>query len=279
MKRNALWIASSLFLAGVVAAQHNPVPTRIETAPYGMSDGMSVAMELDCYLKGPGQPVIRLAGGDAGSTAFLLVGAAPADIRLPWGDILRVTPHAVTVPGVFDGEGKFEMPIDVGKDAYCGNTVYVQGAQIAIDLDKVEVSHGLEITFHDGTVQPDGLNYTGPPATAVLCKARDWFAPPSYGVLVSVDAPYRGWDLQLEHVAHKDEVTEIYLNLAYCMDAAPPVGLFDANPVDGLELRKWVEIGELIRPNVKILVGRPPFTDVPKDYAFAAWIDAEFPVY
>ncbi len=276
MKRNFLLIASSLFLAGIVAGQHDPVPTRIETAPYGMSDGMSIELQLDCYLEDL-RPCIRLSGGDAGKAAFLLFSAVPADYRLPWGDIMRVKPSDLVVPGVFDGDGIFEAPFDVANDAFCGYTVYVQGAQVGIDLDKVELSHGLEMTFHEGTVQPDGINYTGPPATAVLCKARDWVAPPTYGVRVTVDQPYPGWDLQLEHIAVNGDVTEVYMNLAYIRDAAPLIT--DVLLTDRREVSAWVDIGEFVKPHVAIFVGRPPYTDIPKDYAFTAWIDATFPVY
>ena len=274
MRLHTLWIASSLFLAGIVAAQH-PAPTRIETAPYGMSDGISAVLELECYLKGPGNPAIRLSGGDTGSAAYLMMAVAPADVRLPWDGILRVDPHAVTVAGVFDGRGIFEMPVSVANDAYCGFTVYFQGAQVGVDCDFVELSHGLEMTFHDGTVQPDFINYTGPVVTSILCKERDWVAPPEYGLLVSLapmDAPYPGWDLCFERIVTEGEVTKVFMTMN-------PIDLtqHDAFPADEPKLHCFVDLGIDVEANVAVFVGWPPIVDRPKDYALAAWIDAVYP--
>lgn len=275
MKVNkVLAAASGLVLASFLAGQlpHNPVPTRIETEIYG-GYTTTAGLEIDCYLGGAKHSVIRVRGGDAGSFAQILVAPRPSWIRLPFENTLLVSPDAVPYSGVFDAEGAFCMSLDLAEEGFCGYSVYFQGLQVKPSHDGCELTAGLKVTYHEGNRQPD-LNYEGPPVTAILCKASENRSSPEFGVLFRADLPEPGYDLVAERVEMSDRGTTLVF-LSLVPKAALPEMM--KPPIDGERLRNFVEFGELVAPDIEVLVSLKAVADYAKDYARAAWIHTVLP--
>jgi len=167
-----------------VADFRNPVPTRIESSYYGERAVLN-PLYIECSTFGD-QSVVRVVGGEPGAPAFLFCALAPDEIAMPWGVVL-VSPDCVTVPGWFDADGVFEMPVNLGQRELCGPTFYLQALEVAPHA-MPRLTWGFKLRYAEGNPQPPEVQQTEPATQAILCKVVKEFLPDCYSVLVRFEA-------------------------------------------------------------------------------------------
>lgn len=191
-----------------LADRINPVPTRIETSYYG-ERAVQNPLYVDCFIWGE-ESTVRVVGGEPGAQAFLFCALRPAEIAMPWGVVL-VPPDCVTVAGWFDGEGCFEMPVNLGLRELCGTTFYFQALEVAPNAAP-RLTWGFKLRYARGSAQPAEVQPTEPATQAIMCKAVRKFLPAAYAVLVRFEAA-ESYVLSVEDVYREEGKHLIYAHL------------------------------------------------------------------
>lgn len=225
-----------------VVDRPNPVPTRIESSYYGERINPNV-LYIDCNVFGE-QSTVRVLGGEPGAPVVLFCAAEPGEIKMPWGVVL-VPPSSVAVPGYFDKDGCFEMPVNLGRKEYCGHTVYFQALGLA-DNALPQLSWGFKVRFAPGNAQPAEVLHTKPAMQAILCKTMREYLPTAYSVLIRFEAA-ESYALTVDDIYREEG--EKGKHLIY-VSLLSPGGAWGANRWH----RAVVDIGLLPEPEVEVWV-------------------------
>lgn len=171
LKRMTLW-ACGLALVGTapcpdVTAQ-TPVPVRLESEWTGY--GNSNAIRAECDIFGEVFSSLRLTGGAPGCQAMLYCGVAlaPTPMPTPFGDFF-ISHDCVVIGGVFDADGVFEIPLNLGMRELRGMTLYMQGMEITDVAPGPQLSWLLTLRFVEGNDQPP-LGHHSPAMQAFFCR-------------------------------------------------------------------------------------------------------------
>lgn len=91
---------------------------------------------------------LRVAGGEPFYALAFVVGAEPADF--PFLEAMRILVNPAIVLGNYqlDAFGMFEFEVDLGTLYDPGAQLYVQAFAWSIEQDQIDLSHGLELTYH-----------------------------------------------------------------------------------------------------------------------------------
>lgn len=221
----------------------NPVPTRIETAYYGENLNTPI-LYVDCYIGGESTSAIRVTGGEPGETVALFCATEPAEVILPWG-VFLVSPACEVIPGVFDDEGCFYAPINLGDRGLIGQTLYFQAGVLRDDI--AMLSWGFKLRFANGNPQP-ALNYEGPAAQAIPCKGLNKFLPTMYTLLLRFEAP-ASYELFVNDVVYIDWTAGKIMVYATLKSPGPPTGenqwhraVAPLGPYPTLDVEVWVNL-------------------------------------
>ena len=204
-----------------VSSAQSPVPARVAVEHYGVASGTAntTTLRIEMDARNAEQSTLRVRGGTPGNIAGILIGSSPASLPLPFGMTLLVAPNATPVFGVFDKNGRFALPIDLGDPQRVGQTLYCQGFQFQppkdpkIGIIVFHLSQGMKVGFAKGNAQPN-LTYNGPAFTAILMRetlGKD--SAPSFAVLSRVLVPTAGYQLRHHGTQSTGGVTRIYLTL------------------------------------------------------------------
>lgn len=201
MKARALTaLLCSLALVGALPCQdvnlHNPVPVRVESVWYGYRLNPRV-LEVGCYIFGEEYTSLRLTGGTPHEQALLLCSFEPAVLPMRFGYLL-VSPYCFVAHGVFNSEGVFEFPINLGAQELRGLTLYLQGMDATEAGAPPELSWGLALRFAEGNAQPV-LPYRGPPVQAFFCRDVLEEVPILHSLLVRFEAA-QSYELSVEAI-------------------------------------------------------------------------------
>jgi hypothetical protein len=222
-----------------VVDRPNPVPTRIESSHYGERIDPD-PLYIDCFIYGE-ESVVRVLGGEPGAPAFLFCATEPDEIKLPWGVVL-VPPSCVTIPGYFDHNGCFEMPVNLGRKEHCGYTVYFQALEVT-ESAQPRLSWGFKVRFAQGNAQPAEVQHAKPPMQALLCKTVRKYLPTTYELLIRFEAA-ESYALAVEDIYRVEGKQVIYVSMRSLLGPSGP--------------NKWhrtvVDLGLLPEPEVEVWV-------------------------
>lgn len=199
---------------GTVTGQ-NPVTTRVHTALDGPATGYPdpVTITLGIDTARASGPALAMSGGIPHALGAILLGAQPAEIRMPQGTLLLIEP-LVAIPGTFDPVGTLALPLDITDAAFVGVKFHAQGLQYQtlLPIEFFQMTPRLTVTFVAGNEQPP-LAYDGPPLTATLLARHEQDLAANYEVLATVMAPTGGYDLRLSGIDTANGATHVYLIL------------------------------------------------------------------
>lgn len=263
--------AAALCVSAIVC--QNPVPTRVQVEIYGAASGIPTPAEfrIDLDATGPEQTFVRITNGQPQALAALLLGSEATEVPLAYGAQLLVVP-TVAVPGSYDGQGSFAVPIDIANPAFIGRSLFAQGfcyVQAGPDPETFQLSNGLRTAFVAGNEQPP-LAYAGPPLTATLLARVDPKIDTSHELLCSILTPTSAWNVSVQGTHTDSGVTTVY------------VILVQPNPDEVVlpvlsQLRLLVDMGFAAAPRVEVLIERRTRgMQAPPAFALAAAIDRDF---
>jgi hypothetical protein len=219
----------------------NPVPTRIESTHYGVGLN-NTGLDIDCFIWGEDTSMIRVTGGKPEAPAVLFCAVEPAEIKLPWGMVL-VSPECVAIPGWFDRDGCFDMPVNLGRRELCGQTFYFQALELPRGADIPRLSWGFKVRYARGNAQPADVLRIEPAMQAILCKSVSPLIPTLYNVLIRFEAA-ESHVLSVEDVYQEEGKTLVYVSLL------SPGGPWGANRWH----RAVADLGPFPQPEVEVWV-------------------------
>lgn len=192
----------------------NPVPTRIESVYYGHRENRDPPIRVECSPYGAEFSCVRVTGGTPGAGMVLFCAEAPDSILTSFGTFL-VTPGCVTLPGVFDANGIFEYPVNLGRRQLCEHSFFLQAMEVSNKEPGMILSWGLEVRFNEGNAQPPTLEHRSPTMQAMLCRTVLEGVPILHTVLIRFEAA-DSYVLNVEGVLTfpTEDTTRIYVSLA-----------------------------------------------------------------
>jgi len=246
-------VGMTLIGAGSVMGQaHNPVPTRVKVEGYGSASGnpQPVDLRIDIDASGGRPASLRVSNGTEHELAALILGTSATEVSLIHDSVLLVMP-SVVVPGIFDSQGSFGVPIDIADPSLIGQPFYAQGLQVSVTgnvpIDVFQLSAGLKTTFHPGNEQPPLLHYEGPPLTATLLAKGEPIKDPMHEVRTLVTVPTTGWELALSGTSTESGVTSIYLILTAPNPSEVVMPILEARSL-------LVDLGLSAAPQIHVLI-------------------------
>lgn len=275
MQRTSVFFAA-LALSSVVCAQTEPVPTRIHTELYGTTAPGAVGIECDIWDLDNEATQIRISGGAPGDLACLFIGAAQSSTPTPWGTLL-VPPTAIPAVGIFDVLGNFELPINLARAEWVGADLFFQGACLDIAQARLDLSWGLQVTYHDGN-PPLPASYTGtpltytegPPITVTPLRQENPYVETMHQAVFEFAVPTHGWQVYEQDILRVGNELEIYLKL----EAPSP----DWNvPLVPTTIRLPMDLGADVGDFITIFVWESvAMTSPPEVYNKAAVVDTKY---
>lgn len=198
---------------GTTGEWPNPVPTHVDTRYYGYRANLEPPLRVKIWPYEYDRTTMRVDGGNPGTGAVLFCSAAPDAIPTICG-MLLVTPNCVVIPGVFDAEGCFDVPINPGQKTLCGSSFYFQAMEVSNLPSAMKLSWGLEVTYREGNAQPRNLTYHRPAMQAIPCRTVLEEIPILHTVLVRFEAA-QSYVLTLDGIVYQaaKDTTKIFVSL------------------------------------------------------------------
>lgn len=226
-----------------VVDRPNPVPTRIESTHYGTGLN-NTGLGIDCFILGEETSTIQVTGGQPEAPAVIFCAAEADEIPLGWGVVL-VSPECVAIPGRFDRDGCFEMPVNLGRKELCDQTFYFQALELPRGDAMPRLSWGFKVRYARGNAQPAEVLHKEPAMQAILCKSVSPFIPTLYNLLIRFEAA-ESYVLAVEDIYHERDKTLVYVTL---MSPGGPRGanrwhraVVDLGPFPQPEVEVWVTV-------------------------------------
>ena len=262
-------------LSGLVCAQTEPVPTRILSEVYGVTEPAAIFISCDVWGNWGQNTNIKITGGAEDDLGCIFVGAAPAALPTPWGPLL-VSPTAIPVVGVFNNLGEFAFPIDLAQPAWVGVALHMQGVCLDRQAATIELSGGLKVTYHEGNPQPpEGyfgppLTYEGPALTTTLVRHESPFVDTMYSLVNRFAVPTHGY--VVENVDNRLEGNELVVEV----NLVAPHPSWDVDPTP-TTVQFPVDLGPTVGQFVRIFVWESVALTPPLPrFNEAAVIDTDF---
>lgn len=261
MKSTIAFVPLLGLVLGTSIAQ-TPVPTRVKTSVDGLTSGFPEPVDLKLGIDAsPGLGTrVLLTGGLPADLAILVVGNRPIEFKMEQGTILLVEPLAA-VPGEFDKEGVFALPVELTSTALIAQIWYSQGLRYSPPPmgETFQMSERLGVSIAAGNAQPP-LYYAGPPLTSLLLTKRVQDLAATHEVLSSVLAPTGGYLLSTRAVQHANGVTTVWLGL----EAPNPEEIVRPEPeivrtLSALGIEAQARIDVLIEQRTRGTAGLPVF--------------------
>lgn len=222
-----------------MAIPWNPVPTRIQSYPFGENTNPGTELVVQTYV-GDDMSCVQVAGGPAYENVTLYCATELGRVELPFGTFL-LGPQCIQIPGVFNDQGVFDYEVDLARAELRNTTFHFQAMEIAAPT----LSKGMSLRYVYGNPQPP-LGHTEPRLTAILHKdgKENGMIPILYRVLLRFEAE-ASYQAIVDDVWSDPGYTDIYVRLK---SPGGPKGAIETH-------RKVVDLGLFPEANIRVWVG------------------------